>query len=223
MIGQEIFVQNEKYTVEKFIGKGKAAYSYLISNGQKQYVYKQMHYEHCEHYNFGDNKLMAEIWAYGKLKEAGIRIPELIEYNEEKQYLIKQYVDGKTAAELIAENNISEENFKQAFQMAGCLYAHNLNVDFFPTNFVYEDGEIYCVDYESNPYIEEWDLETWGIYFWLNEEGMKEHLEKGMSEKLCMPDSPKPIKTGLEERAQYLIDTYSMKVKHRSLEQGSLD
>jgi tRNA A-37 threonylcarbamoyl transferase component Bud32 len=154
---------------------------------------------------------MAEVWAYENLLKTGINIPEMVEYNEEGGYLVKEYINGKTAAELAVEGSLIEPQFESAFELAGKLYAHKMNVDFFPTNFVYDGTDIFLVDYEFNSYIEEWDLENWGIYFWLNGDGMKEHLEKGFSDKLCLPNSPKPVKDGLEEKAQYLIAKYSRK------------
>ena len=41
--------------------------------------------------------------------------------------------------------------------------AHGLNIDYFPTNFVVQDELVYYVDYECNPYSEEWSFENWGV------------------------------------------------------------
>lgn len=210
MIGKKIFVNNEEFNVDKFLGKGKAGYSYLISSKEKRYVYKQIHHEPCEYYKFG-NKILAEIHAYERLKNTGIGLPELLEYNEEKEYLIKTFIDGKTAAEMAAKGELTEKEYQLAFEMAGKLYAHKINVDFFPTNFVFENGEIFCVDYECNQYMEEWDFESWGIYFWLNSKGMEEHLDKGKSENLCLPNSGKPVTEPFEEAAKNLIERFSKK------------
>lgn len=209
-IGSEIYVKNERFIVEKYLGKGKSGYSYLISNGDKKYVYKQIHHEPCAYYNFGD-KLMAEVHAYDTLKNAGARIPEIVEYNHEKEYLIKEYIEGKTAAELAAGNEITEAEFDDVFEMAKKVYSKNIIIDFFPTNFVYGNNHMYYVDYECNGYNEEWNFENWGIYFWLNSEGIKEHLEKGESPKLCLQNSAKPVTEPFKERANYLIEKYSRK------------
>lgn len=208
MLGKEITVQNTKFTIQKFLGRGKSGYSYLITNGIENYVYKQIHHEPCEYYNFGD-KLDAELWAYKNLLETGIKMPKIIEYNEKEEYLIKEYIDGKTAAELASENLLEDTHFESIFELAGKLHSKNINVDFFPTNFVYNDHDVFLIDYEFNQYNAEWNFENWGIYFWLNGEGMKEHLANGFSDKLCMPNSPKPIKDNLEKRAQRIINKYA--------------
>ena len=43
--------------------------------------------------------------------------------------------------------------------MCVLLYAANTNIDYFPTNFVVHNEEIYYVDFECNDYMEEWNFE----------------------------------------------------------------
>lgn len=35
-----------------------------------------------------------------------------------------------------------------------------------PTNFVVRGGEVCYIDFECNPYMEEWNFENWGIKYW---------------------------------------------------------
>ena len=64
-------VNNTEYTVIKLLGKGKAGYSYLVTDGRGQYVLKQIHHEPCEYYTFGD-KLHSELRDYETLRNLGI-------------------------------------------------------------------------------------------------------------------------------------------------------
>ena len=50
--------------------------------------------------------------------------------------------------------------------MAQRLQAAGLNIDYFPTNFVVCGGLLYYIDYECNPYMEEWNFENWGVKYW---------------------------------------------------------
>ena len=50
--------------------------------------------------------------------------------------------------------------------MCGPLYTANINIDYFPTNFILQDGALYYVDYECNEYMEEWNFENWGVKYW---------------------------------------------------------
>ena len=84
-----------------------------------------------------------------------------------------------------------------------------IHVDYFPANFIYtSDNEIYCIDYECYDYNEEWDFVQWGIYYWLNQEGMKEHNEKGSTEKLNKPGTYKPFDAPFEDIKQELMKKY---------------
>ena len=42
------------------------------------------------------------------------------------------------------------------------LYPANTNIDYFPTNFVWQEDRLYYIDYECNDYMEE----NWGIKYW---------------------------------------------------------
>ena len=50
--------------------------------------------------------------------------------------------------------------------MAAKAMAAGLNIDYYPTNFVVQEGLVWYVDYECNDYSEQWDFEHWGIQYW---------------------------------------------------------
>lgn len=77
-MNKEMTVNGKSYTIIKLLGKGKGGYSYLAESGNNRYVLKQIHHEPCDYYQFG-NKLEAEIRDYKKLKEIGIKMPDMLE------------------------------------------------------------------------------------------------------------------------------------------------
>jgi TP53 regulating kinase and related kinases len=169
-----------KLFIRKELGKGKSGYSYLAELDKKSYILKVMHNEPCEYYSFGDkNKVLLEVNDYHKLKTCGILLPKLITYNAETNYLVKEFIDGQIASQMIAENQISETILKQLFDIYHCAKNYKINIDYFPSNFVIKDNKLYYIDYECNPYIPKWDLPNWGIYYWANSEGFKEYLRDG--------------------------------------------
>lgn len=162
----------------KFLGKGKSGYSYLAQNSENQYVVKLMHYEPCAYYSFGDtNKVELEVSAYKKLKKSGIKIPKLLDVNFDKNYLIKEYIDGDLVTELIIDDSLPDLCIEQVCDMSKALKSVGLNIDYFPDNFVLSNGILYYVDYEHNPYDEKWNLANWGLYYWANTKGMKAYKE----------------------------------------------
>ncbi|WP_348521778.1 hypothetical protein [Clostridium sp. BJN0001] len=50
--------------------------------------------------------------------------------------------------------------------MCKLLYASNTNIDYYPTNFVVQNGKIYYIDYECNDYMDKWNFENWGSLYW---------------------------------------------------------
>jgi hypothetical protein len=50
--------------------------------------------------------------------------------------------------------------------MCGLLYPAKINIDYFPTNFIVQNDELYYIDYECNEYSGEWNFENWGIKYW---------------------------------------------------------
>lgn len=164
-MNDKMIVNGREYAILKLLGKGKGGYSYLASNGTDRYVLKHIHHEPCNYYQFG-NKLEAELSDYEKLKKIGIRIPEMIDVDKENEYILKEYIDGDTIYDLILEDKMSPEYLEQLREMCGLLYAANTNIDYFPTNFVVQNGVIYYIDFECNDYMDEWNFENWGVKYW---------------------------------------------------------
>ena len=199
---KEMKISNIKYNIIKYLGKGKSGYSYLAQKDDKYYVIKQIHHEPCNYYSFGD-KLEAELNSYKTLKNIDITMPMLIDLDKEKECIVKEYIDGPVLIDLIANNTIDEEHISQIFAMCSKLYGANLNIDYFPTNFIMQNKNIYYIDYECNNYSQEWNFENWGIYFWVPSEKMKSFVNTGNYEFIIK--NGKPITEGLEECASRWI------------------
>lgn len=158
-------VNGKAFAVIKFLGKGKGGYSYLVSDGEHSYVLKQIHHEPCSYYTFG-NKIQSELNDYERLKNAGLRLPKLIDCDVENERILKDYIDGKTAYELVLQNEMKPEYIEQIREMCRLLNPKGINIDYFPTNFILNNGLLWYIDYECNNYMEEWNFENWGIKYW---------------------------------------------------------
>lgn len=162
---EERTVNGKVYKIIKFLGKGKGGYSYLADDGMKRCVLKQIHHEPCAYYQFG-NKIEAEIRDYNRLKALGIRMPAMLDVDVEKECIVKEYIDGETIYTLVLQDRMRHAYVEQLQEMCAVLYAAHLNIDYFPTNFVVQDGQIYYVDFECNDYMDAWNFENWGIQYW---------------------------------------------------------
>lgn len=168
-------VNGREFTVKKLLGKGKGGYSYLVTDGEGEYVVKQIHHEPCAYYQFGD-KLASELRDYEKLSALGIPMPRLLAVDRQQERILKAFIPGDTIDVLVRQNRMEDGFFWQMEDMCRLLYPAKTNIDYFPTNFVVCEGKLYYVDYECNDYMEQWNFENWGSrYWWLSPE-FREHF-----------------------------------------------
>lgn len=158
-------VNDREFDVIRLLGKGKGGYSWLVTDGGKEYVLKQIHHEPCDYYTFGD-KLASELRDYERLRAVGIPLPELLEVDHTQERLLKEYIKGDTIDALVLKDQMIASYYDQIQAMCGKLYAAGLNIDYYPTNFVVQDGALYYIDFECNGYMEQWNFENWGSKYW---------------------------------------------------------
>ena len=161
----EMTVNNKPYSVLRLLGKGKGGYSYLVTDGQKEYVLKQIHHEPCDYYQFGD-KLQSELNDYGRLSAIGIPLPKLLEADYEQERILKEYIRGDTVDALVKKEQMRQDYYTQLNEICKKLYTAGLNIDYYPTNFVVQDEILFYIDFECNGYMDQWNFENWGCKYW---------------------------------------------------------
>jgi tRNA A-37 threonylcarbamoyl transferase component Bud32 len=174
---ETLSVNGKDYEIVKLLGKGKGGYSYLAKRDGKEYVLKQIHHEPCSYYQFG-NKIQSEIDDYKRLMNIGIRMPLMIDVDIENERIIKEYIPGGTIYNLVVEDKMKPCYIEQIKEMCALLYPANTNIDYFPTNFVVKDDEIFYIDYECNDYMEEWNFENWGVKYWSKTPEFMQYMEE---------------------------------------------
>ena len=170
-------INGKEFEQIRLLGKGKGGYSYLVTDGTNQYVIKQIHHEPCEYYTFGD-KLASELRDYEKLRAIGIPMPRLLEVDHAKERILKEFIDGDTIDRFVLHDQMQQGFYDQILSMCSCLYAANTNIDYYPTNFVVQEGILYYVDYECNDYMQQWDFEHWGSQYWYKTEAFRKAFAK---------------------------------------------
>ena len=173
---ETMLINNIEYHIECLLGHGKGGYSYLATSNNQKYVLKKIHHEPCSYYQFG-NKMESELRDYDILYKSGIRIPKMIDYDLNQEVIVKEYIEGETIDKLILNNQMDEKYLHQVQNMCNILYPLNLNIDYFPTNFVVCNDILYYIDYECNKYSQEWNFENWGIKYWSKTKEFQEHFK----------------------------------------------
>ena len=93
-------------------------------------------------------------------------MPALIEVDEKKERIVKEFIDGQDIQKDIREGKDVSKAMRILESWLPKLYGEGLNIDYYPTNFVLDGNALYYIDYECNEYHEEWDFEHWGRKTW---------------------------------------------------------
>ena len=93
-------------------------------------------------------------------------MPKMLDVDKAKETILKEYIDGPTVYDLVKQDCLPEFAVPFIKEICQKLYAANTNIDYFPTNFVVQENQLYYVDYECNDYMQEWNFENWGIKYW---------------------------------------------------------
>jgi tRNA A-37 threonylcarbamoyl transferase component Bud32 len=168
---QDMWVNEKKYHPVRLLGKGKGGYSYLVKRLGHYYVIKHIHHEEVSCYKFG-NKIQAEYDCYSYLLQLHIRMPRCIYVDFDQELVLKQYIKGPTIAELIKRKKDVSKYIPQVAKMAKKANEGNVNMDYYPANFVVNKGKLYYVDYETSKLDKRYTFEVWGIGYWTGKKGL---------------------------------------------------
>ena len=146
-----------------------------------------------------------ELCSYLRLGQSGIAHPQLIGYSEEHYCLAKEYIAGELIVDIQQREGLDDRHFRAMLAMAATLKQAGWHVDFFPTNFVLNDRGLHYIDYEAHPYSEEWNFQNWGIFYWLNREGMAAYLASGDVAHINQPGQPKPLEQPFLRQRESLL------------------
>ena len=177
------------FTVVKKIGYGKASVSYLVSKDDEKAVLKVMHgkpYDNGHVFTVED-----ELKAYDRLCAIGVDVPKMIAFDKEEGILLKVYVEGPTASELIARGDIRDDLYPELFESFLKIESLGSTIDYFPANFVLSQDRFIYIDYEINPLEEAWNFSNWGIFFWFAKEGFARYVSHDHDHSLLV-DSKRP-------------------------------
>ena len=89
-VSDEIIVNNKKYIIVSFLGKGKGGYSYLAKYESSFYVLKKIHHEPCSFYTFSNkieagyeaDDLTPHLVAFGKDREEFNKLMDFLDDND---------------------------------------------------------------------------------------------------------------------------------------------
>lgn len=145
--------------------------------------------------NEGEYEIDKELFSYERLKALEINTPKLLGYNRENNIVIKEYLEGKDLLGIIRDKSLTKENIIELLRYSELLNSDNLNIDYFPANFILKEDKLYYVNYKVFPYSEDLNLRNWGIYYWINNEGIRRYMESGDEYFINVDNEKRPVIT----------------------------
>ncbi len=169
------------YFVEDYVDKGDYLFAHIQRKGRVLEVKK-----------FKDNdSFTKEIVALRKLREARLPIPKLIKVIKKERIIILEKINGVSAIELIAKDQINEDIYKKIYQIYSYCRFEKVEIDYRPQFYVIskKDKMYYIGDFIS-PKDEKINLENYGIKFWIETNECKKNLiENGYEFKKEIPSN----------------------------------
>lgn len=104
-------------------------------------------------------------------------MPKMIDIDINNERILKEFIDGPSIDDLVVKDKMKDSYINQIKEFCSILYKNNINIDYFPTNFIVQDDLIWYVDYECNEYMEQWNFENWGIKYWSKTAEFIEHFQ----------------------------------------------
>lgn len=134
---ETVLVNKTKYTILRSYGHRKDGYLYLASCGEDMFMLKEY-----------DQKDLSKILAdYKVLKELGVPMPSFVEADLKKGIIIKECLDGKSAYVLLQKGELEDTFMDQLRNMATLVEEHGFCIDYFPTQFICEEKQLYYSHY----------------------------------------------------------------------------
>jgi hypothetical protein len=197
--GETLWLANSRYQLIRELGRGKSAISYLYQRIEtesedglpQQLVLKRYCITEAQTIPF-TQALEFELCSYQRLQQAAIAHPALLGYSLNTYCLAKEYVAGELIIDLLEQEGLDDRHFRAIFAMAAQLQQAGWHIDYYPANFVLNSQGLHYIDYEAHPYQAEWDFTHWGIFYWLNREGIRRFRATGDVAHINKPGQPKP-------------------------------
>ena len=166
-ISDTINILGERYKVQKTLGKGKGGYSFLVEDTKGRFfTLKCFHHETVEYYTFSTNKVDLELNAYRFLIHSSVKIPRLLYWDREREIILKEFIPGETALERVERGEDLSSYFPTLSYIQREMKERSVNLDWYPSNFIDYNNDLYYIDYEISPYEEKWSFENWGVHYW---------------------------------------------------------
>lgn len=166
---ENLIIRRRIYIVDHLIKSGISHDSYLCKYKERSYLVKQ--FKSISDYQ-------ADLANYKVVKKYGINLPKLMRKDKKTFCVSFQYIDAQNMAEVIANNDASDDVFGELFNMYRFARFSKIDLNYLPENYKYYKNSLFYLSYnEFGPAHKDKNLENYGIYFWIYGSDCMNHLK----------------------------------------------
>ena len=118
----------------------------------------------------------ALMYALMRIKNAGIKAPKLFWIDKKAGYIVREYLTGESAMELISKENIPEEIYKQLFINEYLAKVNKMTLNYEPDKWIIKDNTLYYMLPQFIEYNEEKDLVKKYLRLWFPTKELAQYL-----------------------------------------------
>lgn len=159
-------IKRVEYTILNSLYKDNDVSIFLAENKGKKYAIY-----------FFKNGFEETISKLKKIQKCGIAIPKIIANDKIEKILVREYFEEPNAFEVISKGELPEIYYKELFSIYRFCRFSKINLNYLPENFVLRGNKLYYLSDEIKDYEVKFNLENWGIYYWLYGEVLVNRLK----------------------------------------------
>lgn len=157
-MNNEVLVGRKTYKIIEIIRELHDFTEYLAVFQGKKFIIKQ--------YNL-TSKMLDDVKVRNKLEKYGIYVPKYKKIDKKHNATIEEYLDSKNCYEKLLEEELSDDYYKELFNVYRFCRFSKIDLDYMPENFVLYKKKMYYTSFDYGPQNARENLENYGLYYWI--------------------------------------------------------
>ena len=142
--------------------------SFLATNkGQEYEVFK---------FDYKTEAGDALMYALNRIKNSGVKAPKLFWIDKKAGYAVREYIEGRSALDLLSKENLSEDLYNQLFKNEYLAKINGMTLNYEPDKWIIKDNTLYYILPQFIIYNEEKDLVKKYLRLWFPTKDLAQYL-----------------------------------------------
>ena len=118
----------------------------------------------------------ALMYALNRIKNSGVKAPKLFWIDKKAGYAVREYIEGRSALDLLSKENLSEDFYNQLFKNEYLAKINGMTLNYEPDKWIIKDNTLYYILPQFIIYNEEKDLVKKYLRLWFPTKDLAQYL-----------------------------------------------